>query len=109
MMRMLRVLRCSLYHEHALSRKENKQKEQGERIGVINFKGMTSKTRIACLKQPSITSQRVSKLMPNEYVIVIEEMEAGSDQWYKLKADPGMQRQEGWVLASYVTIETVEQ
>lgn len=95
----------SLYNDAPLDRSANKQKVQGERVGQIQFKQMTSRSRVVIFESPTRTSSKVGKLLPKEYVVILEEIEVKDKIWYRIEQDEGMKRKGGWVSSIYITIE----
>lgn len=99
----------SLYNDGAnLNRKEKKDAAQGSRVAFIKFKGMTTKSRVALFESPANQSKRIGKLMPNDCVVVSEEMEVGEELWCKIDGDPSLNTPSGWVLSKFITLEKTE-
>ena len=91
------------YYKVDFNRKRKKEETQSIKFGTVRFKGMTSKSKVPLYKDSSKSSKRVGKMIANDEMTIIEEIEAGKEKWYKLESTEAMPT--GWIQAKYVTVD----
>lgn len=69
------------------------------KTGVVQFKGMTSKTTVSLSTHPSKQASKTVKLVAKEEVRIVEELESENEKWCKVQNSDSVS---GWVLAKYI-------